>query len=80
MLKAPTLPTKSLYVMSHLKGRAYASAGQARAALHTMTVLQQAYQANLLKDLDQVQGLHLFTEKFSCRLFRLVAVQMKNLL
>ncbi len=39
-----------------MNGRAYAAAGQAGAALHTMSVLQ-AYQADLLKDLDQGQGL-----------------------
>ncbi len=42
--------------VSRLNGRAYAAAGQAGAALHTMSVLQ-AYQADLLKDLDQGQGL-----------------------
>ncbi|KAL0194973.1 hypothetical protein M9458_008545, partial [Cirrhinus mrigala] len=36
--------------------RAYAAAGQAVGALHTMAVLQ-AYQADLLKDLDTGQGL-----------------------
>ncbi|KAL0189927.1 hypothetical protein M9458_017026, partial [Cirrhinus mrigala] len=35
---------------------AYAAAGQAVGALHTMAVLQ-AYQADLLKDLDKGQGL-----------------------
>ncbi len=35
---------------------AYAAAGQAGAALHTMSVLQ-AYQADLLKVLDQGKGL-----------------------
>ncbi|KAI2643018.1 Lamina-associated polypeptide 2, isoform alpha [Labeo rohita] len=35
---------------------AYAAAGQAVASLHTMAVLQ-AYQADLLKDLDKGQGL-----------------------
>lgn len=37
-------------------GRVYAAAGQAGGALHTMAVLQ-TYQANLLKYLDQGQGL-----------------------
>ncbi|MGL5882283.1 MAG: hypothetical protein ACRCY0_03465, partial [Synechococcus elongatus] len=55
-LKAPVLPSKPLKVTSRLNGRAYAAAGQAGAALHTMAVLQ-AYQADLLKDLDQGQGL-----------------------
>ncbi len=55
-LKAPALPSKALKDTSRLNGRAYAAAGQAGAALHTMSVLQ-AYQADLLKDLDQGQGL-----------------------
>ncbi len=58
MLKAPALPSKPLMDTSRLNGRAYAAAGQAGAALHTMSVLQ-AYQADLLKDLDQGQGLPL---------------------
>ncbi len=55
-LKAPSLPSKSLQETSRLNGRAYAAAGQAVASLHTMAVLQ-AYQADLLKDLDMGQGL-----------------------
>ncbi len=55
-LKAPALPSKALKDTSRLNGRAYVAAGQAGAALHTMSVLQ-AYQADLLKDLDQGQGL-----------------------
>ncbi len=55
-LKAPALPSKPLRETSHLNGRAYAAAGQAGAALHTMSVLQ-AYQADLLRDLDQGQGI-----------------------
>ncbi len=47
-LKAPSLPSKPL--------QKYAAAGQAVASLHTMAVLQ-AYQADLLKDLDKGQGL-----------------------
>ncbi len=43
-LKAPSLPSKPL--------QKYAAAGQAVASLHTMAVLQ-AYQADLLKDLDK---------------------------
>ncbi len=54
-LKAPALPSKPLKDTSRLNGRAYAAAGQAGAAMHTMSVLQ-AYQADLLKDLDQGQG------------------------
>ncbi len=43
-LKAPSLPSKPL--------QKYAAVGQAVASLHTMAVLQ-AYQADLLKDLDK---------------------------
>ncbi len=55
-LKVPSLPSKPLQVTSRLNGRAYTAAGQAVASLHTMAVLQ-AYQADLLKDLDNGQGL-----------------------
>ncbi|KAL0180337.1 hypothetical protein M9458_025779, partial [Cirrhinus mrigala] len=55
-LKTPSLPSIPLQVTSCLNGRAYAAAGQAVGALHTMAVLQ-AYQADLLKDLDKGQGL-----------------------
>ncbi len=50
-LKVPSLPSMPLQATSRLNGRAYAAAGQAVASLHTMAVLQ-AYQADLLKDLD----------------------------
>ncbi|KAI2646329.1 Lamina-associated polypeptide 2, isoform alpha [Labeo rohita] len=52
----PSLPSVPLQITSRLNGRAYAAAGQAVGALHTMAVLQ-AYQADLLKDLDKGQGL-----------------------
>ncbi|KAL0199471.1 hypothetical protein M9458_008011, partial [Cirrhinus mrigala] len=55
-LSTPSLPSIPLQVTSRLNGRAYAAAGQAVGALHTMAVLQ-AYQADLLKDLDKGQGL-----------------------
>ncbi len=55
-LKVPSLPSMPLQVTSRLNGKAYAAAGQAVASLHTMAVLQ-AYQADLLKDLDNGQGL-----------------------
>ncbi|KAI2653751.1 Lamina-associated polypeptide 2, isoform alpha [Labeo rohita] len=55
-LKTPSLPSIPLQVTSRLNGRAYAAAGQAVGTLHTMAVLQ-AYQADLLKDLDKGQGL-----------------------
>ncbi|KAI2667130.1 Transposon Ty3-G Gag-Pol polyprotein [Labeo rohita] len=51
-LKAPALPTKPLRVTSALFGKGYTAAGQAGACLHTMSVLQ-AYQADLLKELDE---------------------------
>ncbi|KAL0163648.1 hypothetical protein M9458_039401, partial [Cirrhinus mrigala] len=51
-LKAPTLPSKPLRTTSALLGKGYTAAGQAGACLHTMSVLQ-AYQANLLKGLDE---------------------------
>ncbi len=54
-LKVPSLPSTPLQVTSCLNGRAYAAAGQVVASLHTMAVLQ-AYQADLLKDLDNGQG------------------------
>jgi hypothetical protein len=55
-LRAPTLPSKPLKTSARLNGRAYTAAGQAGAALHTMAVLQ-AYQADLLGDLDQGAGI-----------------------
>ncbi len=55
-LKVPYLPSKPLQDTSRLNGKAYAAAGQAVTSLHTMAVLQ-AYQADLLKDLDNGQGL-----------------------
>ncbi len=51
-LKAPFLPSKPLRTTSALVGKGYMAAGQAGACLHTMSVLQ-AYQANLLKELDE---------------------------
>ncbi len=57
-LKVPSLPSKPLQDTSRLNGKAYAAAGQAVASLHIMAVLQ-AYQADLLKDLDNGQGLSL---------------------
>ncbi|KAI2645589.1 Thromboxane-A synthase [Labeo rohita] len=51
-LKAPVLPSKLLRTTSALVGKGYWAAGQAGACLHTMAVLQ-AYQADLLKELDE---------------------------
>lgn len=55
-IKAPTLPSKPLRTTSALVGKGYAAAGQAGACLHTMAVLQ-AYQADLLKELDEGEEL-----------------------
>ncbi len=54
-LKAPTLHTKPLRASSVLVGKGYVAAGQAGSCLHTMVVLQ-AYQADLLKELDEGEG------------------------
>ncbi|KAL0158536.1 hypothetical protein M9458_046612, partial [Cirrhinus mrigala] len=51
-LKAPTLPSKPLHATSVLVGKEYIAAGQDGSCLHTMSVLQ-AYQAGLLKELDE---------------------------
>ncbi|KAL0164213.1 hypothetical protein M9458_039966, partial [Cirrhinus mrigala] len=51
-LKAPALPSKPLRTTSVLVGKEYSAVGQAGACLHTMAVLQ-AYQADLLKELDE---------------------------
>lgn len=51
----PALPTKPCRV-TILVGKACAEAGQAGASLHTMVVLQ-AYQTNLLKQMDHGEGL-----------------------
>ncbi|KAI2645010.1 2-oxoisovalerate dehydrogenase subunit beta [Labeo rohita] len=51
-LKAPTLPSKLLRTTSVQVGKGYTATGQAGSCLHTMSVLQ-AYQADLLKELDE---------------------------
>ncbi|KAL0149575.1 hypothetical protein M9458_055102 [Cirrhinus mrigala] len=51
-LRAPTLPSKPLRTTSALVGKEYTAAGQAGACLHTMSVLQ-AYQADLVKEIDE---------------------------
>ncbi|XP_050956537.1 uncharacterized protein LOC127157344 [Labeo rohita] len=48
--------TNAIFLTIASQLRAYAAAGQTVGALHTMAVLQ-AYQADLLKDLDKSQGL-----------------------
>ncbi|KAL0170931.1 hypothetical protein M9458_035527, partial [Cirrhinus mrigala] len=57
-LKAPSLPFKPLRTTSALVGKGYMAAGQAGACLHTMSVLQ-AYQADLLKELDECEKVDL---------------------
>ncbi len=54
--KFPVLPTKPVRTTSALMGKAYSAAGQAAACLHTMSLLQ-AYQAELLADLDEGGGI-----------------------
>ncbi len=51
-LKSLVLPTKPFRTSSDLVGKSYMAAGQAGACLHTMAVLQ-AYQADLLKEMDE---------------------------
>ncbi len=55
-LKAPSLPYKPLRTTSALVGKGYAASGQAGACLHTMSVLQ-AYQADLLKEMDEREAM-----------------------
>ncbi len=52
----PLLPSKSCRVKSSLVGKSYSAAGQAAAMLHSMALLQ-AYQAELLKELDEGEGI-----------------------
>ncbi len=54
--RSPVLPTKPMRTTSALVGKAYSAAGQAAACLHTMSLLQ-AYQAQLLADLDEVESI-----------------------
>ncbi len=52
----PVLPTKPVRTISALVGKAYSVAGQAAACLQTMSLLQ-AYQAELLANLDEGEGI-----------------------
>ncbi len=52
----PLLPTKPCRTTSALIGKSYIAAGQAGMALHTMAILQ-AYQADVLKEMDEGTGL-----------------------
>ncbi len=58
--RSTVLPTKPVRTTSALVGKAYLAAGQAAACLHTMSLLQ-AYQADLLADLDEDKGIGLDT-------------------
>ncbi len=58
----PVLPTKPVRTTSALVGKAYSVAGRAAACLHTMSLLQ-AYQAELLADLDEGEDIELSTWK-----------------
>ncbi|KAI2663485.1 DNA-directed RNA polymerase subunit beta' [Labeo rohita] len=49
---APTFPSNPLHTTSPLVGKRYTAAGQAGTFIHTISVLQ-AYQADLLKELDE---------------------------
>ncbi len=51
----PLLPSKPCRTTSALIGRSYMVAGQLGAALHTMAILQ-AYQAEVLKEMDEGDG------------------------
>ncbi len=52
----PLLPTKPCRTTSALIGKSYIAAGQAGMALQTMAILQ-AYQADVLKEMDEGTGL-----------------------
>lgn len=54
---AMLLPCLAMRITSRLNCRACPAAGQACGSLHMMMVYQQAYQADLVKDFDQGQGL-----------------------
>ncbi len=55
-LKTPSLPSKPLQTTSALVGKWYVAAGQAGACLHTLSMLQ-AYQADLLKEMDECKAM-----------------------
>ncbi len=52
----PLLPSKPCRTTSALIGKSYIAAGQTGMALHTMAILQ-AYQADVLKEMDEGTGL-----------------------
>ncbi|XP_077081417.1 uncharacterized protein LOC143735218 [Siphateles boraxobius] len=51
----PLLPSKACRTTSSLIGKSYMAAGQAGMTLHTMAILQ-AYQADVLKEMDEGDG------------------------
>lgn len=53
-LKAPTLPIKPCRTTSSLVGKVHMAASQAGTCLHTIGIMQ-VYQADLLRDLDEVE-------------------------
>ncbi len=55
-IKFPILPNKPVRITSALVDKAYSAAGQAAACLHTMSLLQ-AYQAELLTNLNEGKGI-----------------------
>ena len=55
-IRAPALPSKPMRVTLSLVGKAYSASSQAAACLHTTTLLQ-AYQAELLGDLNEGGGI-----------------------
>ncbi len=55
-IKSPVLPTKPVRTTSALVGKVYSAAGQAAACLQTMLLLQ-AYQAELLADINEGGGI-----------------------
>ncbi len=72
-IKSPTLPTKPVRITSALVGKAYSAAGQAAACLHTMSLLQ-AYQAELLIELDEGEG---FNPSSVCELRRATDLSLR---
>ncbi len=60
-------------ITSALVGKAYSAAGQAAACLHTMSLLQ-AYQAELLIELDEVEG---FNPSLVCKLRRATDLSLR---
>ncbi len=55
-IKSQILPTKPVRITYALVDKAYSATGQAAACIHTMSLLQ-AYQAELLTDLDEGKGI-----------------------